>query len=151
MDLAESMIPWQAVTLHFPWNSKRRQRKNLLSKWIHESRKRCKLQLAYVGAVFQERRGKAHHAHLTLFGVNDSMGFGICEIDTAELEALWSEITGLKSFKSGQIDNKTDLQRWNRYVFDKNVKEAKDFESIYYNSKLLKKAGIKISKKGFTK
>lgn len=152
LESTDLKVPWVAVTLHFPWNSKRRQRQVMLSKWIYESRKHLKLRLAYIGAVFQKHRSNLHHAHLTLFGINKQVGFGILDINTAELQALWFKITGLKGFKAIQIEVKKDFNRWNNhYIFQKNVKEAKDYESIYFNTQLLKAAGIKISKKGFTK
>ncbi len=132
---------WGAVTLHFPRDGTRRQRKHLLSKWIHECRKRSGLALAYTGAIFQH--GKAHHAHLTVFGVNERVGFDICDIDPTELEATWHEITGLKYFKAAQFDKKENYQSWQRYIFDKNARESSDYECIYFNTRMLKAAGVK--------
>ncbi len=134
---------WVAVTLHFPWRVTRRQRRHLLSKWVHECRKRSGLALAYAGAIFQH--GKAHHAHLTVFGVNERVGFDICDVNLTELEAIWYEVTGLRSFKAAQIDKKESYQLWQRYIFVKNAREMEcnDYECIYFNTRMLKAAGVK--------
>lgn len=134
---------WKAVTLWLPPGKSKSEVKRLLAKWAHKMMKMEGMGVAYFGGLFGTySRYPPHrmqwHAHLILTALDKKSGRNVSDIEFSKWENEWRvNIVHLPSKRAAELKPGYDLQGWSRYIFEKNSYEADDWQSVYYNTRLL--------------